>query len=85
MIAELDTFYDGNDISLEKAMFGLFEFSYDYYEWTSLVCVSSEPQKLKDYWMSEGDGVPFASDEKEHRSFAKNEEAHYKIQPIKCV
>lgn len=66
-------------------MFGLFEFSYDYYEWTSLICVSEDTQKLNDYWASEGEGVPFANTPKEHRDFAKNEERHYMVQPIKCV
>lgn len=82
LIAELDTFSDEH---LEKTMFGLFEFTYDYYEWTSLVCVSIDPQKLKDYWEAERDGKPLAHKESEHRSYAKKEETHYKIQPIKCV
>lgn len=54
-------------------LYGLFSYSYDWYEWEDLVVVSDSVYKLKDYYVKYHNGCdePPLVDEDQHSSFKR--------------
>ena len=62
-------------------MYGLFEYTYDYYEFESFVCVSKHIEKLKTFCLNTYFSSPTEC-EIEHRRLAKIKVSHYMIKKV---
>lgn len=60
-------------------MFGLFNYSYDWYEWRDLVAVSDSIEKLK------AECPHGLMDQKGHEKAQNKEIGHYTIEPVKVI
>ena len=67
-------------------MYGLFEYSYDYYEWETLECISDDKNKLEVEQLRLVEGENYISkrafDEHEHNELASVEAPHYYIKKV---
>jgi hypothetical protein len=67
-------------------MYGLFYYSYDYYEWQELEAVSPDIEKLKDYHKKEIDHESYhLVNESDIRIYKDLEKCHYRIQEVKII
>lgn len=67
-------------------MYGLFEYSYDYYEWENLICVSDSVDRLKEYYKDKSVlDDPLVSSDEEHDHLASCEKYHYQINRVLLV
>ena len=68
-------------------MLGLFEYSYDYYEWEDLIAVSESSDKLikKFHEVKKDDEVSCVLIEELHEQNQKFEERHYMIKGVELL
>lgn len=66
-------------------MKGLFNYSYDYYQWEYLICVSENESKLKDKYNEIKDDEELATCEGRHKELASKEIQHYMIEEVEVL
>jgi len=68
-------------------LYGLFSYSYDWYEWEDLVVVSDSVDKLKDYYVKHHNGgdEPPLVDECLHEKYAFKEYRHFMIKEVEFI
>lgn len=66
-------------------LYGLFEYSYDYYEWENLICASEDIGKLREYYENIRFKYHILINEKEHKIYNKRGTGHYLIKKIKVI
>lgn len=68
-------------------IYGLFEYTYDWYEWEQLIVVSRNVEKLKKYYETyKGEyGKFLLVEESEHKDYAKDQHNHMIIREVQVV
>lgn len=67
-------------------MKGLFIYSYDWYEWEDLICVSnSETKLIEKFTEVAGDGQELVTCESHHSVLRDKEERHYMIKDVEVL
>lgn len=64
-------------------LYGLFEYSYDWYEWETLICVSKNKEKLTKHYREVGRDLKVTEDEDTHNSW--DGERHYMIKEVEYI
>lgn len=65
-------------------LYGLFEYTYDWYEWETLICVSKNKQKLiKRYNEINKHNLELTEDDDTH--ILLNGVRHYMIKEVECL
>jgi len=67
-------------------LYGLFSYSYDYYEWEELECISRLRSRLEYYYHTHQEStVLIYGGEEEHIHLGNKEVSHYMIKEVKVV
>jgi hypothetical protein len=70
-------------------MYGLFKYSYDYYEWEDFVCASEDKSKLVKYAIIKNDDdleiIDLDENKEDHKTLSDSETSHFGIQRIEVL
>lgn len=67
-------------------LYGLFEYSYDYYEWESLNCVSYSQKSLVDrFHETIGNRYKLIYTDTEHEELRDGQVTHYMIKEVELI